>query len=173
MRNSTLAIAAVLACASMPALAQDARTAPAMQSQSAPKAAAAGETPAALPSRFVFNRVDDGFLRLDNQNGKVTFCSPHTVGWSCQAVPEDHVALERELARLKDEVTGLKAQVAALRALSPRPQADLPPPAAADKSAETKKPPGDLARAGAAFENAWRRLVEIIVKLQKDMMHKS
>ena len=173
MRNSTLAIAAVLACASMPALAQDARTAPAMQSQSAPKAAAAGETPAALPSRFVFNRVDDGFLRLDNQNGKVTFCSPHTVGWSCQAVPEDHVALERELARLKDEVTGLKAQVAALRALSPRPQAALPPPAAADKSAETKKPPGDLARARAAFENAWRRLVEIIVKLQKDMMHKS
>jgi hypothetical protein len=87
-------------------------------------------------------------------------------------VPEDHVALERELARLKDEVTGLKAQVAALRALSPRPQADLPPPAAADKNAETKKPPGGLARARVAFENAWRRLVEIIVKLQKDMMHK-
>ena len=167
MRNSTLAIAAVLACASMPALAKDARTAAAMQSQSAPKAAAA------LSSRFVFNRVDDGFLRLDNRNGKVAFCSPHTVGWSCQAVPEDHVALERELARLKDEVTGLKAQVAALRALSPRPQADLPPSPVADKSAETKKPPGDLARARAAFENAWRRLVEIIVKLQKDMMHKS
>jgi hypothetical protein len=167
MRNSTLAIAAVLACASMPALAQDARTAAVMQPQSASKAAAAGEAPAALPSRFVFNRVDDGFLRLDNQNGKVAFCSPHTVGWSCQGVPEDHVALERELARLKDEVTGLKARVAALRALSSRP------PAAADKSAETKKPPGDLARARAAFENAWRRLVEIIVKLQKDMMHKS
>jgi hypothetical protein len=171
MRNSTLAIAAVLACASMPAPAQDARTAAAMQSQSAPKAAAAGEAAAALPSRFVFNRVDDGFLRLDNQNGKVAFCSPHTVGWSCQQVPEDHVALERELARLKDEVTGLKAQVAALRALSPPPQADVPPPAA-DKNAEAKKPPGGLARARVAFENAWRRLVEIIVKLQKDMMHK-
>lgn len=171
MRNSTLAIAAVLACTSVPALAQDARTAAAMQSQSAPKVAAAGETPAALPSRFVFNRVDDGFLRLDNRNGKVAFCSPHTVGWSCQAVPEDHVALERELARLKDEVTGLKAQVAALRALSPRPQAEEPPPPAAD-NAETNKPPGGLARARVAFENAWRRLVEIIVKLQKDMMHK-
>jgi hypothetical protein len=172
MRNSTLAIAAVLACVSVPALAQDARTAAAMQSQSAPKAAAASETSAALPSRFVFNRVDDGFLRLDNRNGKVAFCSPHTVGWSCQQVPEDHVALERELARLKDEVTGLKAQTAALRALPPRPQADLPPPAAVDKNAETKKPPGGLARARVAFENAWRRLVEIIVKLQKDMMHK-
>ena len=172
MRNSTLAIAAVLACVSVPALAQDARTAAAMQSQSAPKAAAAGEAAAASPSHFVFNRVDDGFLRLDNRNGKVAFCSPHTVGWSCQQVPEDHVALERELARLNDEVTGLKAQVAALRALPPRPQADLPPPAAVDKNAETKKPPGGLARARVAFENAWRRLVEIIVKLQKDMMHK-
>jgi hypothetical protein len=30
----------------------------------------------------------------------------------------------------------------------------------------------DLARARAAFENAWRRLVEMIVNFQKDMMRK-
>ena len=62
------------------------------------------------PSRYTFNRVDDGFLRLDNQSGQVAFCSPHSVGWACQAVPEDRAALEKEIARLQDEVASLKTR---------------------------------------------------------------
>ena len=128
MRNLTLAIAAVLACAASPALAQgaQARRRSSRQSQAAPKAPAASD--AALPSRFAFNRVDDGFLRLDNQTGQIAFCSPHTVGWACQAVPEDRAALEKEIARLQDEVAepevgGRGAARAAAAAAAGRPDA--------------------------------------------------
>ena len=154
MRNSTLALAVLLACAASPVSAQDG-------------------APPNVPSRYSFNRVDDGFLRLDNQTGQIAFCSPHAVGWACQAVPEDRAALEKEIARLQGEVASLKSELAALREPPPppRPPADLTPPAT-DKSEDATKLREDLERARAAFEHAWRRLVEMILNFQKDMMRK-
>lgn len=193
MRNLTLAIAVLLVCAASLALAgsqgtqpieppHDAQTAPgapnppkAENVPSVPKAPSATANIASNPpSHFAFNRVDGGFLRLDNQTGKIAFCSSQAIGWACQAVPEDRAALENEIARLQDEVANLKSELAALREPSPpRPPADLTPPAPLpDKSEDTTKLREDLARARAAFESAWRRLVEIIVQLQKDMMRK-
>ena len=149
MPNMRLAIAVLLGCAATTALAQD-------------------STPPNAALRYSFNRVDDGFLRLDNSSGQVAFCSPHTVGWACQAVPEDRAALEKEIARLADEVTSLKTEIAGLRA-PPRPPAELTP---APKSEEAKQLREDLERARAAIENAWRRLVDMIMNFQKDMMRK-
>jgi hypothetical protein len=53
-----------------------------------------------------------------------------------------------------------------------------PPPPMADKdqdraNQDSAKLREDLERARLAFENAWRRLVEMIVNLQKDMKRKS
>ena len=154
MRNLTVAVAAGLVCAALPAPAQDG-------------------APPPVPSRYSFNRVDDGFLRLDNQTGQVAFCNARAVGWACQAVPEDRAALEKEIARLQGEVASLRSEIAALREPPPppRPPADLTPPTA-DKSEDATKLRADLARARTAFENAWRRLVEIIANFQKDMMRK-
>jgi hypothetical protein len=162
MRNSALALAVLLACAASPASAQDG-------------------APPNVPSRYSFNRVDDGFLRLDNQTGQIAFCSPHAVGWACQAVPEDRAALEKEIARLQGEVASLKSEIAALREpppplppadlTPPRPPADLTPPTT-EKSEDATKLREDIERARAAFENAWRRLVEMILNFQKDMMRK-
>ncbi len=153
MPKVRLAVAVLLAGAASPALTEDAK-------------------PSDPPPRYSFNRVNDEFLRLDNSTGQVTICSAHTVGWACQAVPEDRAALEKEIARLQDEVTGLKSQLAALREPPPppRPPADLSP---APKSDDAKQLREDLERARAAIENAWRRLVEMLVNFQKDMMHKS
>lgn len=201
MRKLPLAVAALLACAVSPALAQTGSGTPAAEP---PPAAQVAPNPATPPKpevvpaapkapsvtdnvpqgRFSFNRVDDGFLRLDNQTGQVAYCSPHAVGWGCQSVAEDRAALEKEIARLRDEVAGLKAQIAALHEPPPRPPADLtlppanPPPAAqtpppmGDKDQDNAKLRADLERARLAFENAWRRLVEMIVNLQKDMMRR-
>jgi len=194
MRQPTLAIAVLLTCATLPALAQSGQE----QQQQPPaaqpalpkaddtprvvKAPAAADNGATRASRFTFNRVDDGFLRLDNQTGQIAYCSPHAVGWACQAVPEDRTALENEISRLKDEIAGLQAQVALLHEPPPpRPPAALTPPSpppTADKdqdrtNQDSAKLREDLERGRLAFENAWRRLVEMIVNLQKDMKRKS
>jgi len=202
MRKLPFAIAALLACAASPTLAQSGSGAPAVEPPPAAQVApnppsppkpdsipAVPKAPSVAdnnpPGRFSFNRVDDGFLRLDRQTGQIAYCSPHAVGWACQTVPEDRAALEKEIARLQEEVASLKAQVAALQEPPPpRPPAELtppranpPPPAAqtppmADKDQDTKKLREDLERARLAFENAWRRLVDMIVNLQKDMMRR-
>ena len=131
------------------------------------------------PSRFSFNRVESGFVRLDTTTGTVTYCSVHSsVGWACEAVPEDRAALEKEIARLQDQVGSLKDQVGGLKQelanlreppLPPRPPADLSPPGKSDDAAKLRE---DMARARAALENAWRRLVDMIVNFQKDIMPK-
>jgi hypothetical protein len=164
VRISNLAIAVALACAAPPALAQTQ-----VQVIQVPVQDGAPLNP---PARYSFNRVDDGFLRFDNQSGQVAFCGPHAVGWACQAVPEDRAALEKEIARLQDEVAGLKTEIAGLREPSPpRPTAELTP-RPTDKSEDAVKLREDIERARVAIENAWRRLVEIIANFQKDMMRK-
>ena len=120
MRNVTFAIAAVLACAASPAPAQNpparrrasrrgcGRASECSDRRKDRRASAASD---AVPSsRFAFNRVDGGFLRLDNQTGQISFCGPRAIGWACQAVPEDRAALENEIARLQAEVASLKAR---------------------------------------------------------------
>jgi len=151
MRNLTRAIAVGLACAALPAFAEDA-------------------TPPTGTGRYTFNRVNDGFLRLDNQSGQVAYCSPNSVGWACQAVPEDRAALEKEIARLQEQVAGLKTEIATLREPPRRPQAELTPPA--NQHDDAAKLREDMERARVALENAWRRLVDMIVTFQKDMMRK-
>ena len=156
MHIAKLAIALALMCVAAPALAE-----------------VAGQTPeqAAPPARYAFNRVNDGFLRLDNVTGNVSYCGPTSAGWACQAVPEDRAALEKEIARLQDEVSSLKQTVASLREPPPpRPPADLTPPS--DKSDEAAKLRADIERAKVAVENAWRRLVDMISNFQKDMLRK-
>jgi hypothetical protein len=137
-----------------------------------------GQTPAqpSPPARYAFNRVNDGFLRLDNVTGNVAYCGQTTAGWACQAVPEDRAALEKEIARLQDEVASLKQEVAAFRdPVPPRPPAELSKPDSAppsmnnDKSAELRS---DMKRAGAALKNAWDSLVDMISNFQKDMLRK-
>jgi hypothetical protein len=129
------------------------------------------------PNRYTFNRVDNGFLRLDNNSGQIAFCSPHSVGWACEAVPEDRAALEKEIARLQDEVASLKTAIAALRAPPPLPvpPETVPPTphAGKDGDAQIKLPTQeDIDRARAFIEDTWRRLMEMIVNIQKDMMRK-
>jgi hypothetical protein len=143
MRNSTLAVATVLVCAVSSAWAQSGPGAPASEPprDAQPAASAPANPPVNPPSRFAFNRVDGGFLRLDNQTGGIAFCSPQPIGWACQAVPEDRAALDKEIARLQDEVASLKSEIAALREPPPpRPPAELTPaPPPGDKGEDATK----------------------------------
>lgn len=215
MRASMLAFAGILVCSASAASAQavidvegrraaqpPAQDQPAVQSQPqvAPQPTPKAESPVqpkdddpAAPAsggRFTFNRIDNGFLRLDTQNGQVAYCRAQTAGWSCQAVPENRSedadvarlqsdvtalkTLKSDIARLQDEIAALRREVAALKEPPPpRPPADLTSP---DKSGDVviKLPTqDDVARARAFLEKTWHRLVEMISAVQKDMMQKS
>src|SRR5689334_18683753 len=70
--------------------------------------AAQAETPETEDNRYQFNRVEDGYLRLDLKTGQVSLCSRRPVGWSCQSVPDDRAAYDSEIARLQGENAALK-----------------------------------------------------------------
>ena len=170
MRPLMFAIAVALVCTAPASLAQ-----PSGQLQDNPSQDDRSDDTGAraTANRYSFNRVDDGFLRLDNQTGQISFCSPHTVGWACEAVPEDRAALEKEIGRLQDEVASLKRQIATLREPPPRPPAPLTPPSDKNGDGGLKMPNReDIDRARTAVENAWRRLVEMLTNLQRDLTHK-
>jgi hypothetical protein len=58
--------------------------------------------------RYSYNRVDNGFLRLDMRSGDVSLCSSAGGRWSCEPVPDDRRALGNDIARLQRENAALK-----------------------------------------------------------------
>ena len=125
------------------------------------------------PQRYAFNRVDGGFVRLDNNTGQVAFCSAQAAGWACELVPEDRAALDKEIARLQDEVAALKQEVALLRAPPPLPVPPPPqpvPPPAAKNDEFSRNLHKDLARARAYLKRTWQRVVEMVGGFQRDVL---
>jgi hypothetical protein len=141
--------------------------------------------PATSDGRYRFNRVGTGFLRFDNESGQVAYCSAPTANWSCEAVPENRAALEVEIGRLHKEIDDLKKQIAALQAAPSPPPAPKAPPEVGPRPPESVPPATggeiklnlptqqDLDRAATFLQDTWRRLVEMIVNLQKDAMRRS
>ena len=220
MRLSMLALAASLVCLAAAAPAQTVidvegqKTSPPEPERSKPQppgeipVPSQDNLPAVPPSRFTFSRVNNGFLRLDNDSGQVAYCSTQGRGWACQAASENQPALESQVAglqddvaalkkleteiaalqdgvasvkklqteitRLRDEVSSLKKEIVALKEPPPpRSPSDFAP--SADKGGDvTIKLPTreDVARASAFIQDTWRRFVDMINTVQKDMMRK-
>ena len=124
-------------------------------------------------NRYSFNRVEDGYLRLDSRTGQVSLCARKPVGWACQAVPDERAALEGEIGRLQNENALLKKEMLARNL--PLPGAVTPDPPAAKKDDPGSSSPNDpdLNKVMDFVEKVWRRLVEMITSLQKDLTKKS
>jgi len=118
--------------------------------------------------RFSFHRTDDGFLRLDGRSGQVSLCLRRSAGWECQAVPDERAALEGEIARLQGDNANLKRELLAHNL--PLPNGTRPE--TSDRGEDRLQLPSDaeLNRAMAFIEKVWKRMVEMIVTTQKDMM---
>ncbi len=127
--------------------------------------------------RYSFHRVEDGFLRLDSRSGQVSLCGRKTVGWGCQAVPDERVALESEIARLQGDNAALKKEILSHGLSLPstiKGESKADAPVAKRDELELKLPSqAELERMRGLIEKVWRRLVEMIVNLQKDMMQKT
>jgi hypothetical protein len=123
--------------------------------------------------RYHFHPVEDGFMRFDSRTGQVSLCSRGASGWQCLVLPEDRVAFEAEIARLQDQVASLRKDPVARGPDEPAgPRSE--PPAGLRREPELKLPSNeDLDRVKGFLERTWRRLVEVIGNLQRDLFKKS
>jgi hypothetical protein len=138
--------------------------------------AARAQTPDNEDTRYQFNRVEDGYLRLDLKTGQVSLCSRRNIGWACVTVPDDRAAFDGEIARLQGENAALKK--AMLDRGLPLPRGITPDAPVArgdrDMNRDLKLPSNaDIDRMMTAVEKVWRRLVDMLMGLQKDLMKKT
>jgi hypothetical protein len=166
MIDRTCAVAAVSLCLMTPGIftAPSILIAPALADEALPNNEG---------GRYTFSKVDAGFLRLDTQTGGVSVCSQRTVGWACQAAPEDRAVLENEIARLRSENVTLKKEILAHGL--PLPAGAMPEaPGAGDGSVTLRLPDNaDVDHAMALVGRLWQRFVEAIARAEKQVLNKS
>jgi hypothetical protein len=124
-------------------------------------------------ARFTFHRAGDGYLRLDGRSGQVSSCLRRPSGWLCKAVPDERAALESEIARLQSDNAVLKKELLAHNLALPEgiaPDAQAPK---VDKPGPVLPDDAEIKRMMSFIENVWKRLVEMISNVQRDIMKKT
>ncbi|MFO1109578.1 MAG: hypothetical protein U1E61_10370 [Bradyrhizobium sp.] len=130
---------------------------------------------------------DGGVLRLDTKTGTVSTCTNSGTGWACYAVPDERAAMDAEIGRLQAENEKLKSQLAeregtvagksedALPKSDPLGKSDSlrkpgPKVAEGERKIEIPLPSDqDMDRMMSFLERAWRRLIEMANRIQKDV----
>jgi hypothetical protein len=127
--------------------------------------------------RYTLSQTADGFVRLDTRTGAVSTCSNNGKGWACFAVPDERKAMDAEIGRLQAENEKLKAQLALREPdpagksdqASPNPDKPVTPKAESERRIEIPLPSdADVDRVMSFLERAWRRLVDMANRVQKD-----
>ena len=147
-------------------------------------AATAQPMPDTENGRYALSPVADGVIRLDTRTGAVSTCNNTGTGWACYSAPDERAALDVEIGRLQGDNEKLRAQLAARepgvtgKIDEPLPKADSlkkPEPTAADGERKIEIPlpsDRDMDRVMTFLEKAWRRLVDIANRMQKDVTGK-
>jgi hypothetical protein len=145
-------------------------------------AALAQSMPDSENGRYTLSTTADGVLRLDTRTGSVSTCNNNTgAGWACYAVPDERAAMDAEIGRLQAENEKLKAQLAKREASVPGKGEEPLPKSDSPKKGEPKAAEGerkieiplpsdrDMDRIVAFLEQAWRRLMEMADRVQRDV----
>jgi hypothetical protein len=122
--------------------------------------------------RYTFNRVDEGYLRLDGRTGQVSICAQRPAGWACQAVPDERAALETEIARLQAENAAVKKELIARNLPLPGTVKPDAPAANPDEPRLQLPNDADLNKVMNFVEKVWRRLLDMIATVHKDVLKK-
>ncbi len=133
--------------------------------------ASAQSMPDSENGRYALSAVKDGVVRLDTRTGTVSTCTDSGSGWACRVVPDERAALDTEIGRLQKENESLKTQLAARDSASSGKGAEALPKSKSDGERKIEIPlpsDRDMDRMMSTVENAWRRLVEIAGRLQRD-----
>ena len=144
-------------------------------------AAAAQAMPDTENGRYALSPVADGVIRLDTRTGAVSTCTNSAMGWACYAIPDEREALDQEIGRLQADNEKLKAQLAAQAPTAPGKIDEPLPKSDSLKSPEPKVAEGerkieiplpsdrDMDRMMSFLERAWRRLIEMANRVQRDV----
>jgi hypothetical protein len=116
------------------------------------------------------HRTDEGYLRLDGRSGQVSLCLKRSAGWECQVVPDERSALEGEIARLQSDNANLKRELLAHNL--PLPGGVRPGVSGREEERLQLPSDAELNQMMSFIEKVWKRMVEMIVTTQKDIMKK-
>jgi hypothetical protein len=140
--------------------------------------------------RYTMSPSSDGFVRLDTRTGVVSNCTDKGNGWACYALPDERVALDEEIGRLQTENEKLKTELAEREptvtgktdealpksdSLKPSgPKVDEPKSADVNRNRIEIPLPSDrdMDRVMSFVERAWRRLIEMANRVQRDVTGK-
>lgn len=145
----------------------------------------AGSAVAGMPEaengRYTLSTTADGALRLDTRTGTVSTCNNSGAGWACYAVPDERAAMDAEIGRLQAENEKLKAELAEREPTVSGKTEDALPKSDSLKKSEPKVAEGerkieiplpsdrDMDRMMSFLERAWRRLIEMANRVQRDV----
>ena len=150
--------------------------------------ALAGPMPETENGRYALSPAGDGVLRLDTRTGAVSTCNNSGAGWACYTVPDERAAMDSEIGRLQSDIVRLqaenerlKSQLAAREPTVPGKIEEPLPKSDSLKPAEPKAAEGgrrieiplpsdrDMDRMMSFLERAWRRLIEMANRVQRDI----
>ena len=145
-------------------------------------AALAQSAPDTENGRYALSPAADSVLRLDTRTGTVSICNNSSgAGWACYAVPDERAALDAEIGRLQADNEKLKAQLEARDPVVTGKIEEALPKSDSLKKGEPKVADGgrkieiplpsdqDMDRMMSFLEKAWRQLVEMANRVQKDV----
>jgi hypothetical protein len=131
--------------------------------------------------RYTLSPVTDGVIRLDTRTGEVSTCTNTGPGWACYTVPDERAALDTEIGRLQADNEKLRAELTARQPTvtgkidEPLPKSDSlkkPEPNVAEGERKIEIPlpsDRDMDRVMSFLEQAWRRLIDMANRMQKDV----
>jgi hypothetical protein len=150
--------------------------------------ARAGALPETDNGRYALSPAGDGVLRLDTRTGAISTCNNSGAGWACYAVPDERAAMDTEIGRLqadneklKADNERLKADLASREPTVPGKIEEVLPKSDSLKKGEPKVADGerkieiplpsdrDMDRMMSFLEQAWRRLIEMANRVQRDV----
>jgi hypothetical protein len=150
--------------------------------------ALAGALPETDNGRYALSPTGDGVLRLDTRTGAISTCNNSGAGWACYAVPDERAAMDAEIGRLQADIGRLQADNERLKAdlasreptvpgkiEEPLPKSDSlkksePKVAEGERKIEIPLPSDrDMDRMMSFLEQAWRRLIEMANRVQRDV----